>query len=321
MLSHDGIIRAAAVQAEPVMLDLEGGIDKAVRLIGEAARNGAKLIAFPELFIPGYVSCSIWGKGFADFGSDRAQRAWERLYANSVEIPGPQTARLCKAAKEAQAVVVVGMHERSPTSGSLYNALLFIGPDGAILGKHRKLMPTNHERMAHGLGDGSTLQVYDTPLGRVGGLICWENWMPLCRYALYNRGEQIHIAPFADDRTETTLINVRNTAIEGGAFVLSVLSFIRASSYPKDFEFQAEVEAAISSGGDYLMAGNSAIIAPDGEILAGPLFKEEGILYADLELARTLRVRQLLDNAGHYARPDVLQLHIDSRPRKSVTED
>ena len=316
----NGKIRAAAIQAEPVMLDLEGGIQKSRDLISEAAKNGAELIVFPELFLPGYISCSVWGKGLTDMGSERAQNAWQRLHSNSVAIPSRETDVLCKAAREAKATIVIGLHERSPTNGSLYNTLLFIGPDGEILGKHRKLMPTNHERMVHGLGDGSTLRVYDTPQGRIGGLLCWENWMPLSRYALYNLGEQIHIAPTADDRTETTLINIRNTAIEGGVFVISVCSTIRASCYPSGFEFQPELDAAISPEDEYLANGNSAIIAPDGEILAGPLFKEEGVLYADLELSKTVRVRQLLDNAGHYARPDVLQLHIDTRAKKSIVQ-
>lgn len=318
MPDNTDVTRAAAVQAEPVALDLEGCLSKAQKLISEAAGNGANLIVFPELFLPVYVNCSVWGKGLADFGSDRAQKAWERLWNNSVEVPSKETEILCKAAREAKATLVMGLNERGPSNGSLYNTLLFIGPDGEILGKHRKLMPTNHERMVHGLGDGSTLRVYDTPQGRIGGLICWENWMPLSRYALYNQGEQIHVAPTADDRSETTLINVRNTAIEGGVFVISVCAVLRASSYPSDFEFQPEIDAAVTPEDDYLMIGSSAIIAPNGEVLAGPLLREEGILYADLELAQTVRVRQLLDNAGHYARPDVLQLTLDTRRKQSV---
>jgi nitrilase len=321
MQDKQRVIRAAAVQAEPVMLDLEGGIKKTQALIAEAGKNGAELVVFPELFLSGYISCSVWGKGFADFGSDRAQRAWQRLHTNSIAIPSAETDLLCEAAKDAQAIVAIGLHERSQTNSSLYNTLLFIGSDGYVLGKHRKLMPTNHERMVHGLGDGSTLLVYNTPQGRIGGLICWENWMPLARYALYNLGEQIHVAPTADDRTETTLINARNTAIEGGVFVISVCSTIRASCYPRNFEFQPEIDAATTPEDDYLARGNSAIIAPDGEILAGPLFKEEEILYADLELAKTVRAGQLLDNSGHYVRPDVFQLHIDTRAKESIVEN
>ena len=320
MQAENLIVRAAAIQAEPKMLDLSGGIEKTKSLIAEAAKDGAGIIVFPELFLPGYISCGVWGKGFADFGSNRAQKAWQRLYRNSIEVPSAETESLCDAARKARATVVIGIHERTPTNGSLYNTLLFIGPNGALLGKHRKLMPTNHERMVHRLGDGSTLRVYDTPHGRIGGLICWENWMPLCRYALYNLGEQIHAAPTADDRTETTLVNVRNTAMEGGVFVISVCSVIRASSYPQGFEFQAEIDEIAAAGNDYLAQGNSAIISPEGEVLAGPLLREEGILYADLDLSKTLGVKQLLDNAGHYSRPDVFQLQINTRTKDNIVE-
>jgi nitrilase len=172
-------------------------------------------------------------------------------------------------------------------------------------------MPTNHERLVHGTGDGSTLQIYDTPVGRIGGLICWENWMPLARFALYSQGEQIHIAPTADDDDERTQINIRNTAIEGGVFVISVCMILRKESFPKDFDFQQELAEA----GEDIETGGSAIIGPDGSYLAGPLWKEEGILYAELDLNRVIEQSQLLDVAGHYARPDVLSLHLNATPQ------
>lgn len=300
-------IKAAAVQAEPVVLDREATVAKACQLISESAANGAQLIIFPELFIPTYINSAVWGRGLASFGTASAKRAWSRLWQNSVEIPSHTTDRLSKAARDANAVVAIGLHERVSESRSLYNTLLFLNSDGTLLGKHRKLMPTNHERMVHGKGDGSTLRVYDTPVGKVGGLICWENWMPLSRFALYSQGEQIHIAPNADD-DERMLINVRNTAIEGGVFVISVCMVLRKESYPEDFEFQQELEDA----GEYLSAGGSAIIGPDGSILAGPLWKEEGILYAELDLNQVVEQSQLFDVAGHYARPDVLSLHLNA---------
>ena len=300
-------IKAAAVQAEPVVLDREATVAKACQLISESAANGAQLIIFPELFIPTYINSAVWGRGLASFGTASANRAWSRLWQNSVEIPSHTTDRLSKAARDANAVVAIGLHERVSESRSLYNTLLFLNSDGTLLGKHRKLMPTNHERMVHGKGDGSTLRVYDTPVGKVGGLICWENWMPLSRFALYSQGEQIHIAPNADD-DERMLINVRNTAIEGGVFVISVCMVLRKESYPEDFEFQQELEDA----GEYLSAGGSAIIGPDGSILAGPLWKEEGILYAELDLNQVVEQSQLFDVAGHYARPDVLSLHLNA---------
>ena len=303
-------IKAAAVQAEPVVLDREATVEKACQLILETAANGAQLIIFPELFIPTYINAAVWGRGLASFGTANAKRAWLRLWQNSVEIPSHTTDRLSKTARDANAVVAIGLHERESKSRSLYNTLLFLNSDGTLLGKHRKLMPTNHERMVHGRGDGSTLRIYDTPVGRVGGLICWENWMPLSRFALYSQGEQIHIAPTADD-DERTLINTRNTAIEGGVFVISVCMVLRKESFPKDFEFQQELEDA----GDYLQTGGSAIIGPEGSILAGPLWKEEGILYAELDLNQVVEQSQLLDVAGHYARPDVLSLHLKATPQ------
>ena len=303
-------IKAAAVQAEPVVLDREATVEKACQLILETAANGAQLIIFPELFIPTYINAAVWGRGLASFGTANAKRAWSRLWQNSVEIPSHTTDRLSKTARDANAVVAIGLHERESESRSLYNTLLFLNSDGTLLGKHRKLMPTNHERMVHGRGDGSTLRVYDTPVGRVGGLICWENWMPLSRFALYSQGEQIHIAPTADD-DERTLINTRNTAIEGGVFVISVCMVLRKESFPKDFEFQQELEDA----GEYLETGGSAIIGPQGSILAGPLWKEEGILYAELDLNQVVEQSQLFDVAGHYARPDVLSLHLKATPQ------
>ena len=303
-------IKAAAVQAEPVVLDREATVEKACQLILETAAKGAQLIIFPELFIPTYINAAVWGRGLASFGTANAKRAWSRLWQNSVEIPSHTTDQLSKTARDANAVVAIGLHERESKSRSLYNTLLFLNSDGTLLGKHRKLMPTNHERMVHGRGDGSTLRVYDTPVGRVGGLICWENWMPLSRFALYSQGEQIHIAPTADD-DERTLINIRNTAIEGGVFVISVCMVLRKESFPKDFEFQQELEDA----GDYLQTGGSAIIGPEGSILAGPLWKEEGILYAELDLNQVVEQSQLLDVAGHYARPDVLSLHLKATPQ------
>lgn len=306
-------VRAAAVQAEPIVLDRDATVEKACQLIVEAASNGANLIVFPETFIPVYVNSSVWGRGLANFGAPEAKRAWALLWRNSVEIPGPATERLGEAAREAQATIVMGLNERVADGNTLYNTLLFIGPDGRTLGQHRKLMPTNHERMVWGMGDGSTLRVFETPVGRVGGLICWENWMPLARYALYGQGEQIHVAPTADDR-DITLINVRNTALEGRVFVISVCMILRKSSFPDDFELSEE----LASASELLESGGSAIIGPDGELLTGPLWNEEGILYADLDLNRIVEERQLLDVIGHYSRPDVLSLQFNASPQPAL---
>jgi nitrilase len=300
------IIRSAAIQAEPVILDRDGTVAKACELIAEAARNGARLIVFPELFIPIFPNSSIWGRGMALWGSDKARAAWLRLWENAIEIGDESTRRLCTAAREAGSVVVIGLNEREARTRTLYNTLLFIGEDGTILGKHRKLLPTNAERMLYGSGDGSTLRVFDTSVGRIGGLICWENLMPLARYALYAQGEQIHAAPTAWE-DEMALVNARNTAFEGGVFVISVSMILRTSSFPSNFEFRDELEQA----GEYPLPGGSFIVSPDGRVLAGPLWKEEGILYADLDLRDTVRASQLLDSVGHYARREVFELKIN----------
>jgi nitrilase len=266
----------------------------------------ATLAVFPELFVPTFVNSSIWGRGLAKWGSKEAGNAWLRLWDNAVEIGDASTERLCRAARDAGANVVMGIHERQPGTRTLFNTLLFISDEGAVLGKHRKLVPTNSERMIHGFGNGSTLKVFDTSAGKIGGLICWENWMPLAQYALYTQGEQIHVAPTAFD-DEMGIVNARNTAHEGGVFVISVCMILRKSSFPPDFEFAGELAAS----GEYPLAGGSCIVAPSGEVLAGPLWKEEGILYADLNLAETIRAGQLFDCVGHYARPEVLGLRFN----------
>jgi nitrilase len=314
--TQSNLVRAAAVQAESAVLDVEAGTEKACRLIAEAAGLGARLIVFPESFIPVYPNGSLWGRGLSRFGAPEAKRAFARMHRNSVQVPGPVTDRIARAAREAQALVVIGVSEREAQRDTLFNTLVFLGPDGTLLGKHRKLVPTNHERLIWGMGDGSTLGVFETPVGRVGGLICWENWMPLARFALYAQGEQIHLAPAADDR-EVFLVNARNTAAEGRVFVVCVNTYLRKSRYPADFELQEDLAPLPEELG----TGGSAIIGPDGEFLAGPLWNQEGILIADLDLDRITEERQLLDVTGHFARPDVLSLRFNRSPLRSLEED
>jgi nitrilase len=309
------LIHAAAVQAEPVVLDRQATTEKACRLIREAASQGANLVVFPETFIPVYPDIHAWGPGMARFDTAPAKKAYARLWQNSVEIPGPVTDRLGEVARQARTLVVMGVNERSLHSNSLFNTVLLIGPDGSLLGKHRKLIPTNHERMLWQMGDGSTLKAFDTPLGKLGCLICWENWMPLARYALYAQGEQLHLAPTADD-SEMAIVNARHTAAEGRLFVISVCMLLRKSSYPADFELRAELEQAP----EFLERGGSVIVAPDGRILAGPLWEQEGILYADLDLRRVVEERQLLDVTGHYSRPDILSLRFDASEKKVMEQ-
>jgi nitrilase len=309
------VVRVAAVQAEPVTLDCEATVDKACGLIDEAARQGAQLIVFPETFIPVYPNSSVWGKGLVDFNAPSAKRAYAQLWHNSVDVPGPVTARLGEAARQANVVVVMGVNERMAGSTTLYNTIVFIGPDGRLIGKHRKLVPTNHERLVHGRGDGSMLGVFDTPVGKVGGLICWENWMPLARYALYAQGEEIHLAPNADD-SEMFGVGARSVAFEGRVYVVAVCAVQRKAGYPDDFALTSQLSAAP----DFLLSGGSVIVAPDGAVLAGPLWQEEGILCADLDLDRLVEERQLLDVVGHYARPDVLSLQVNRHPSLVVKE-
>ena len=292
------IVKVACVQAEPVVLDKAATIDKLEGLVAEAAGEGAKLALFPETFIPVYPS-SRWVRFLAGGGDGKT--TFGRLARESVEVPGPDTERLGAIAREHSIRLAVGANERA--GGTLYNALLVFGPDGTLDIHHRKLMPTNHERLVWGLGDGRGLEAVETEIGRVGGLICWENLMPLARFALYQSGVEIYLAPTAEDE-ETWQISIQHIARESRSFVLSCCVFQRASSYPEDVE--------LADGDELVGRGGSAILAPDGTYLAGPLWDEEGILYADLDPQMLYEERQRFDAAGHYHRPDVLSLKVSA---------
>jgi nitrilase len=296
-------VRVAAVQATPVILDAEASVDKACALLSEAAGRGAKLAVLPEAFVPLYPGNS-WGRAAAAF--DGFDEHWQRLWDNSVDVPGPHVDRLAATCAEHEIHCAIGVNEReSERPGSIYNTLLLIGP-GGLLHKHRKLMPTMHERLFHGVGAGNDLEVIETPHARVGGLICWENRMPLARYAVYKHGPQIWVAPTADD-TDGWLATVRHIAIESGAFVVSVPQYIPASAFPPDFPAQ------LPEGKDVLGNGGAAVIEPaEGEVIAGPLYGEEGILLADCDLARGLSAKRWFDSVGHYSREDVLGAVADS---------
>jgi nitrilase len=300
----DAPVKVACVQAEPVILDREATIDKLAGLAAEAAGEGASLLVFPEAFIPVYPSSS-WAKALAGWEDDRAKKAFAQLAEQSVTIPGPAVDRIGEAAREHGVWIVTGVTEVDPErSGTLYNTLLYHGPDGKLALRHRKLVPTNHERLVWGQGDGGGLRAIPTELGRIGGLICWENYMPLARFALYESGVEIYIASTADDGAawQATLVHI---ARESRAFVISPSHFQRASSYPDDFPLRDELE-----GLDVIGRGGSAILAPDGSYLAGPLYDEEGMLYAELDPAVLRAERQRFDPAGHYHRPDVLRLKV-----------
>ena len=297
-------VKVACVQAEPVVLDREATIEKLAALAAEAAAEGARLLVFPEAFVPAYPS-SVWAKAFAAWATPGAKEAFALLARESVEVPGAAADRLGSIAKENGVWLVTGVTEIDPERpGTLYNTLLYHGPDGRLVERHRKLVPTNHERLVWGQGDGGGLRAFETPLGRLGGLICWENYMPLARFALYESGVEIYVASTADDGDtwQSTLIHI---ARESRAFVVSPSHFQRAAAYPQDFPLRKLLE-----GIDVLGRGGSAILAPDGSYLAGPLYDEEGILYAELDPARLWQERQRFDAAGHYHRPDVLELTV-----------
>ena len=301
-------VRVACVQAEPVVLDRERTLDKLAVLTAEAAEAGAGLVVFPETFVAAYPT-SAWAKYLAGWDDPRAKGSFAMLAREAVEVPGPAAERLGAIAREHEVWLVTGVNERDPERpGTLYNALLYHGPDGRLAVHHRKLVPTNHERLVWGQGDGGGLRALQTPIGRIGGLICWENYLPLARFALYESGVEIYIASTADDGDawQATLVHI---ARESRAFVVAPSHFQRAGSYPADFPLRDEL-----AGLDLLGRGGSAILAPDGSYLAGPLYDEEGILYADLEPQRLDEERQRFDPAGHYHRPDVLELRVTSGP-------
>jgi nitrilase len=297
-------VRVACVQVEPVILDRDATIEKLARFTAEAAQNGAQLVVFPETFIPAYPS-SRWAKALAGWADPRAKEAFALLRRESLEVPSDAERRLGEAAREHGVWLVTGVNEVDPVKpGTIYNSLLYHSPDGTLAEHHRKLVPTNHERLIWGQGDGRGLRAFETPLGRLGGLICWENYMPLARFSLYESGVEIYIASTADDSDEwqATLVHI---ARESRAFVVAPCHFQRAGSYPDDFPLRDLLE-----GPELLGHGGSAILGPDGGYLAGPLYGEEGVLYADLEPDRLYEERQRFDPAGHYNRPELLHFEL-----------
>lgn len=312
-------VRVAAVQAAPVFLDRDATVEKAVALVEEAAAAGARLVAFPETWIPGYPAWIFAAAGWEDA---RAKKAFRRLSANAVEVGDAATDALCRAARAAGTVLVVGMTERDALAsrGTLYNSLLYVSARGELLGVHRKLMPTHAERIVWGLGDGSTLHVFDTPVGRVGGLACWEHWMPLARFALHAKGEQIHVAAWPEvGDPELHRFASRHYAFEGRCFSLCVIgASLPAGAIPADFELRDALAAAEDFEAAASSAAGTAIFAPDGSVVAEAPAGIETIVYGDLDLGRIAEEQQALDVAGHYNRPDVFELRVDERPRQAV---
>jgi nitrilase len=291
-------VRVAAIQATPVILDAEATVAKAIGLLAEAAGAGARLAVLPEVFVSIYPS-NTWAKDAPSFGG--WNELWERMWASSLDVRGPLVAQLVAACREHDIHCAIGVNEREDERpGTLYNTLLLLGPDG-LVHRHRKLMPTMHERIFHGIGAGDDLAVCELPgIGRVGGLICWENRMPLARYAVYRGGPQIWLAPTADD-TDGWLASMRHIAIESGAFVVSVPQYIPSAAFPADFP------VPLPEGKECFGDGGAVIVEPTwGNVIAGPLRGEEGMLVADLDLRAGLHAKRWFDAVGHYSRGDVL---------------
>ena len=310
MTTSSPTVKVAVVQAAPVLFDRAATVAKTCLLAAEAADQGAKLILFPEAFIPAYPRGLTFGTVIGSRSAE-GRRTWERYWANSVVVPSPATEALGAAARRAGAYLVVGVVERDGefSGGTLYCTTLYFGPDGSLLGVHRKLKPTAAERLVWGEGDGSTLTVIATEYGKLGGLICWENYMPLARMALYAKGVELYLAPTADSR-DTWQATLRHIACEGRCFVLGCNQYVTKAMYPADLPGIAD----LAGQPEVMCRGGSVIVSPLGDVIAGPLFDQEGILYAELDLADVVRAKYDFDVVGHYARPDVFQLTVNEQP-------
>jgi nitrilase len=300
-------VKVAVVQAAPVLFDRTATTAKAIQLIQEAAAQGAQLLLFPEAFIPAYP------RGLT-FGTVVGQRKpwgrdlWQLYHQNCVSVPGPITQKLGQAAAEAGIYLVMGIVEQN--GGTLYCTTLYFAPNGTLLGKHRKLKPTAAERLIWGEGDGSTLTTIDTEFGTVGGLICWENYMPLARMAMYAKGVDLYLAPTADSR-DTWQATLRHIACEGRCYVLGCNQFVTKDMYPADLPGREE----LANQPTIMCRGGSVIVGPLGDVIAGPLYDDEGILYAELDLAEVARSKFDFDVVGHYARPDVFNFSVNENEK------
>jgi nitrilase len=306
--------RIAIIQESPVYLDRKKTIEKAVQLVNKAASDGAELVVFPEAFISGYPAW-IWRlRPGSDWGT--SEELHSRLLDSSVDISAGDLKPLCDAAKKNKVSIVCGMNERDGllSKATLYNTVVVIGVNGEILNHHRKLMPTNPERMVWGFGDGSGLNVVETPAGRVGTLLCWENYMPLARYSLYSQGVEVYIAPTYDSG-DGWLGTMQHIAREGRCWVISSGVAITNSDIPADFPDREDLYPAAE---EWINPGDSAVIAPGGEIVAGPLHQEKGILYAEIDSKRVGISKRDLDITGHYSRPDIFTLSVNTKPQSPV---
>jgi nitrilase len=311
------MVKIAIIQHAPAVLEREATLDKAVRLIAEAAAEGAHMVVFPEAFVPGYPAW-VWRlRPGGDW--DLSEKLHRRLLENAVDLAQDDLAKVRTAAAEAGVTVVMGINERDGTVGrsTLYNSLVVIGSDGEVLNHHRKLMPTNPERMVWGFGDASGLRAIDTPVGRIGALLCWESYMPLARFALYAQGIDIHIAPTYDSG-EGWIGTLQHIAREGGCWVIGAGVALRNRDLPADFP---DRDRLYPPDEDWINPGDSVVIAPGGEKVAGPLHQQQGILYAEFDADRAAIARRTFDVAGHYARPDVFTLQVNRRRQSPIECD
>ena len=314
MKNQKSNVRVAVVQAASVIMNREASTEKAISLTLEAGNQGANIVVFPEAFLSAYPRGLTFGATVGS-RSPEGRKDWLRYRENSVPVPSETTKKLGEAARKAGVYLVIGVIERDNefSGGTLYCSVLFFGPDGTLLGKHRKLKPTGSERLIWGEGDGSTLPVFDTPYGKIGALICWENYMPLARAAMYAKGVQIYIAPTADSR-DLWQSTIRHIAAEGRCFVLSCNQYVNKDMYPVDL---ACYEDLLSSP-DEMCPGGSAIVGPLGEYIKEPVFGKEEILIADLNLRDIAYSQFDFDVVGHYSRPDVFQLLVNEEKKKNV---
>lgn len=299
---------AAVVQAAPVLFDLEKTLEKTAGLVADAAAKGARLILFPEAYVSAYPRGLSFGTVVGS-RSDEGRDTWLRYWQSSLEAPGPATERLGAMAKAANAFLVVGVNEKDTVSGSMYCSMLYFGPDGKYLGKHRKIKPTAQERVIWAEENGSALSSFDTVLGKLGGLICWENYMPEARLAMYKKGVQVYLAPTADSR-DNWQHTMKHIALEGRCYVLGCNQYVTKDMYPTDLPGLGD----LASQPEVMSRGGSVIVSPLGEVLAGPLWGGEGILTAELDLDLVAKSKLDFDVIGHYARPDIFSFSAKGQP-------
>jgi nitrilase len=298
-------VRVAVIQATPVFFDIEASLQKTADLTQKYARQGCELLLFPETFLPGYPRGLSFGSVIGNRDNE-GRVLYQKYWESSVSVKGKAGDFLGKIAKENKVYLVIGVTEKDENNGSLYCSILFFSPQGILIGKHRKLKPTGVERLVWAEGDGSTLNTYDTAFGKIGGLICWENYMPLARMALYKKGVQIYLAPTADSR-ETWISTMQHIACEGRCFVLGCNQFFRREDYPEEYLKYLELDWEI------LCRGGSVIVSPLGEIIEGPLWEKEGVLIADLEMNQIIESKLDYDVIGHYARPDIFEFKLKNK--------